>query len=223
MTIVLVLATTLLISHKSNANEIYITQSGDNLALEVTQTAEDQYVSLSSSGANNDITIRQGMHDDGTIDLDETGGHEAYWTVNGDGNTVYSYQTDTNRGGGGGSPHHIANIIDGDGNFVKHTQMGKAGHDGFVEIDGDNNFVDLYQRGNGGQKWADIVLTGDGHTVDVDQRGSNSASAAIDLTNSGGAYTLDLDQNVTTSSDSFSITGTCATLGGCSVTVNRNN
>jgi hypothetical protein len=221
MTIVLVLAATL--STSSNANEIYITQSGDNLDLEVTQTAEDQYVSLSSSGPNNDITIRQGMHDDGTIDLDETGGHEAYWTVSGDGNTVYSYQTDTNRSGGGGSPHHLANIIDGDGNFVKHTQMGKAGHDGFVEIDGDDNFVDLYQRGNGGQKWADIVLTGDGHSVDVNQRGSNSASAAIDLTNSGGAYTLDLDQNVTTSSDSYSITGTCATFGGCSVTVNRNN
>jgi len=221
-TIVLALAAILLTFSNASANEIYITQAGDNLDLEVTQTAEDQYVSLSSTGPNNDITIRQGMHDDGTIDSDETGGHEAYWTVNGDGNTVYSYQTDTNRGGGG-SPHHIANIIDGDGNFVKHTQMGKAGHDGFVEIDGDNNFVDLYQRGNGGQKWADVYLTGDDHVVDVDQRGSQSASAAIDLTNSGGAYSLDLSQNVTTSSDSFSITGTCATLGGCSVTVNRNN
>jgi len=220
---VLALAAILLTFSNANANEIYITQAGDNIDLEVTQTAEDQYVSLSSTGPNNDITIRQGMHDDGTIDSDETGGHEAYWTVNGDGNTVYSYQTDTNRGGGGGSPHHIANIIDGDGNFVKHTQMGKAGHDGFVEIDGDNNFVDLYQRGNGGQKWADVYLTGDDHVVDVDQRGSQSASAAIDLTNSGGAYSLDLSQNVTTSSDSFSITGTCATLGGCSVTVNRNN
>ena len=95
--------------------------------------------------------------------------------------------------------------------------------DVIVEIDGDDNFVDLYQRGNGGQKWADIVLTGDGHTVDVDQRGSQSANATVDLTNSGGAYTLDLDQNVTTSADSYSITGICSTFGGCSVTVNRNN
>jgi hypothetical protein len=220
---VLVLAATLLISNRGNANEIYITQSGDNLDLEVTQKSADQYVSLSSTGANNDITIRQGIHDDDTYDGDETGGHEAYWTVTGGSNTVSSYQTDTNRGGGGGAPHHLANIVDGDNNVVEHTQMGKAGHDGFVEIDGDDNTVDLYQRGNGGQKWADIVLTGDGHSVDVNQRGSNSASAAIDLTNSGGAYTFDLDQNVTTSADSFSITGTCATFGGCSVTVNRNN
>ena len=223
MTTFLVLVTTTLISFKSNANEIYVTQSGDNLDLEIQQRSEDNYVSLNSTGPNNDITIRQGMHDDGTIDADETGGHEAYWTVNGSGNTVYSYQTDTNRGGGGGAPHHLANIIDGDGNFVKHTQMGKAGHDGFVEIDGDDNFVDLYQRGNGGAKWADIVLTGDGHTVDVDQRGTNSASAAIDLTNSGGAYNYTLTQNVTTSADSVSITGYCTNANGCSIIVNRNN
>ena len=219
----LALAAILLTSFKSNANEIYITQSGDNLNLEVQQRSADNYVSLNSTGGSNNITIRQGMHDDGTIDLNETGGHEAYWTVTGGSNTVSSYQTDENRGGGGGAPHHLANIVNGDNNVVKHTQMGKAGHDGFVEIDGDDNTVDLYQRGNGGQKWADIVLTGDGHTVDVNQLGSNSASAAIDLTNSGGAYTLNLDQNVTTSADSYSITGICATFGGCSVTINRNN
>jgi len=211
------------VSNKSNANEIYITQSGDSLNLEVQQRSEDNYVSLNSTGSSNDITIRQGMHADGTIDLDETGGHEAYWTVTGGSNTVASYQTDTNRGGGGGAPHHIANIVNGDNNVVEHTQMGKAGHDGFVEIQGDDNTVDLYQRGNGGQKWADIVLTGDGHTVDVDQRGSNAANATIDLTNSGGAYNFTLTQNVTTSADSYSVTGYCTNSSGCSLSVNRNN
>ena len=223
MTTCLVLATTLLISSNVNANEIYITQSGDNLNLEIQQRSEDNYVNLNSTGPDNNITIRQGMHVDGSIDTDETGGHEAYWTVTGNSNTVGSYQTDTNRGGGGGNPHHLANIVNGDDNTVEHIQMGKAGHDGFIEIQGDSNTVDLYQRGNGGVKWADIVLTGDGHTVDVDQRGSNNANAAIDLTNSGGAYNFSLSQNVTTSADSYSITGICATLGGCSVTVNRNN
>ena len=214
---------TILLTQAAFANEIYITQSGDNLNLEIQQRSEDNYISLNSTGPNNNITIRQGIHDDNTYDGDETGGHEAYWTVTGDGNTVASYQTDTNRDGGGGSPHHLANIVNGDSNTVEHIQMGKAGHDGFIEIQGDSNTVDLYQRGNGGQKWADIVLTGDGHSVDVNQRGSNSASAAIDLTNSGGAYNFTLTQNVTTSADSFSITGSCATAGGCSVIVNRNN
>ena len=214
---------TILLTQAAFANEIYITQSGDNLNLEIQQRSEDNYISLNSTGPNNNITIRQGIHDDNTYDGDETGGHEAYWTVTGDGNTVASYQTDTDRDGGGGSPHHLANIVNGDSNTVEHIQMGKAGHDGFIEIQGDSNTVDLYQRGNGGQKWADIVLTGDGHSVDVNQRGSNSASAAIDLTNSGGAYNYTLTQNVTTSADSFSITGYCANANGCTVIVNRNN
>ena len=224
MDIVLALAALIiLLSHNGvNANEIYITQTGDNLDLEVQQRSEDNYVSLNSTGGSNNITVRQGMHEDGTIDIDEEGGHEAYWTITGDGNTVGSAQTDTNRSSGGAA-HHLANIVNGDNNVVYHTQMGKQGHDGFVEIQGDGNTVNLYQRGNGGQKWADIVLTGDGHSVDVMQRGTEYASATVDLTNSGGAYDFELTQNVTTSSDSFSITGTCATLGGCSVTVNRNN
>ena len=211
-----------MISGNVNANEIYITQSGNNLNLEIQQRSEDNYVSLNSNGGSNNITIRQGMHVDGTIDIDEEGGHEAYWTITGDGNTVGSAQTDTNRSSGGAA-HHLANIVNGDNNVVNHTQMGRQGHDGFVEIQGDDNEVNLYQRGNGGQKWADVVLTGDGHSVDIMQRGTEYAEAEVDLTNSGGAYNFELTQNVTTSSDSYSITGICATFGGCSVSVNRNN
>ena len=204
------------------SNEIYITQTGNDLNLEIQQRSKDNYVSLNSTGDNNDITVRQGMHDDGTIDIDETGGHEAYWTITGSNNDLGSYQTDTNRSSGGAA-HHLANIVNGDGNTVEHIQMGKQGHDGFVEIDGDDNTVDLYQRSNGGQKWADVVLTGDGHSVDVMQRGTEYASAAIDLTNGGGSYDLTLTQNVSTTSGFYSITGTCYTTTGCAVTVNGNN
>ena len=214
---------TLSITQKGDTNLVEGNVNGNNNTGDLRQTSDDNFQRVSVVGANNDLKVYQGTHNDGTVDLDETGSHEAYWTVYGDNNDLGSYQTDTNRAGGGGSPHHLANVIEGDFNTVEHTQMGKAGHDGFVEITGDDNTVDLYQRGNGGQKWADIVLTGDDHTVDVDQRGSNGASAAIDLTNSGGAYNFTLTQNVTTSADSFSITGSCATAGGCSVTVNRNN
>ena len=226
MRTVIVLALAVLIastSSKSSANEIYITQSGDDFVLDAQQRSKDNYASINATGYNNNIAMYQGMHDDGTIDSDETGGHEAYWVVSGANNTLEGYQTDTNRGGGGGDSHHYANYITGDNNNVDHVQMGKAGHDGFIEIDGDDNTVDLYQRGNGGQKWADVVLTGDGHAVDIDQRGSNSANATVDLTNSGGAYNFTLTQNVTTSADTYSITGSCATTTGCNITVNRNN
>lgn len=218
-------ALTVLLSIKttiSNANEIYITQAGNNLDLEVQQRSEDNYVSLNSTGASNNITIRQGMHEDGTIDIDEEGGHEAYWTITGDENTVGSAQTDTNRSSGG-APHHLANIVNGDNNVVYHTQMGRQGHDGFVEIDGDGNEVNLYQRGNGGQKWADVVLTGDGHSVDIMQRGTQYAEAEVDLTNSGGAYNFELTQNVSTTSGTYSVTGYCTNAAGCSLSIDGNN
>ena len=218
------MAAIVLVSSKAASNEIYITQSGNNLDLEVQQRSEDNYVSLNSNGGSNNITIRQGMHDDGTIDLDEVGGHEAYWTITGSNNDLGSYQTDTNRGGGGGAAHHLANIVNGDGNSVSHTQMGKAGHDGFIEIQGDNNDVELYQRGNGGQQWADIVLTGDDHTVDANQRGTMAHSFEVDLTNSGGAYSVTSNQttNNTTTSKSYSLTGICTNTAGCSVSVSQN-
>ena len=207
----------------TNANEIFISQIGDNLSLEMTQRSADNYAQLYSTGDYNNIVVRQGVHSDDSYDGDETGGHEAYWTVNGDFNIVGSYQTDENRGGGGGDHHHLANIIEGDNNIAYHTQRGKAGHTGFIEIQGSDNTVDLTQRGNNGQKWADVYLTGDDHVVDISQTGSQTGSVAVDLTNGGAAYNFTLTQDVTTSADSFSITGTCATLGGCNVTVNRNN
>jgi len=226
MGIGLVLAVTvLLISAKpTNANELYVTQSGSKLVLDVRQRSVDNYISLSSTGANNDITIYQGIHDDETYDNDEIGGHEAYWTITGGSNTVASYQTDENRGGGGGAPHHLANIVNGGNNSVEHTQRGKAGHDGFIEIQGDDNNVTLEQRGNGGQQWADIVLTGDGHTVNASQRGTMGHSFEIDLTNSGGAYSVTSNQTTdnTATSKTYSLTGICTNTAGCAITVSQN-
>ena len=124
----------LLLPNVTSSNEIYINQAGDDLILEVQQRSKDNYASINATGDNNNITVYQGMHDDGTIDSDETGGHEAYWVISGANNTLEGYQTDTNRSGGGGDSHHYANYITGDGNSVNHIQMGKAGHDGFIEI-----------------------------------------------------------------------------------------
>lgn len=228
-------------TNSNQYNQIQLYQAGDNHYAYIEAFAgnsnsidvymgngqDDNYVYvLTGNGSDsNNIKVWQGKHLTGTLDIDETGGHEAYWTVNGDNNTLASSQTDTNRGGGGNNsgPHHLANIITGDYNDVDHRQLGKSGHDGFIEITGDNNDVTLYQRGNGGVKWADIVLDGDGHTVDVNQRGSNSATAAIDLTYGTGAYTLNLSQNVTSASGSYSITGVCYNTAGCAITVNGDN
>ena len=66
--------------------------------------------------------------------------------------------------------------------------MAQVIHEGYIEINGDGNDVELTQRGNTDTQFADIVLD-DGHDVNVFQRYGEIAN--IDLTNAGGAYTLD--------------------------------
>ena len=214
---------TLSITQKGDTNLIEGNVNGNNNTGDLRQTSDDNFQRVSVVGKNNDVKVYQGTHDDGTIDIDEVGGHEAYWTVYGDDNDLGSYQTDTNRSNGG-TYHHLSNIIEGDSNTVDHKQMGKAGHTGFVEITGDSNSVDLYQRGNGGQHWTDVVLNGDDHTVDASQRGTMSHSFEVDLTNGGGAYSVNSIQttNNTTTSKSYSLTGICTNGNGCSVTVTQN-
>ena len=177
---------------------------------------DNNYAYVIVNGNSNNVKAWQGKHEDGHIDTDETGDNEVYWIVNGDSNSLASYQTDDNGNGG----QHIANYITGDSNTVKHTQRGSGDHDGFIAIDGDSNDVELSQRGNGGDdQFADIEIDGDGHTVDVFQRYADH-TANIDITNGGGAYTLDLEQ--TASSDkTYSLTGICTNASGCSVSVNQ--
>ena len=183
----------------------------------------DNFVRLSGFGTNNTGLVFQGMHHDGSIDVDETGDHEAYWTVTGDYNEFSSFQTDTNRSSGNGDSHHLANIIDGDYNDVWHRQRGKAGHDGFIEVTGNYNDVILDQKGSGGKKWADIVLDGNGHSVDINQKGTKGANATVDLTFGTGAYNFNLNQDVGTSAVTYTLTGICNNGGGCSVTVDQSN
>lgn len=182
------------------------------------------FIRSSTTGRYNYVGTFQGFHYDGFgfySDNDETGGHEAYVSVNGDFNNYMSTQTDTNRAGGGGSPHHLSNVIEGDFNNVQHTQMGKAGHDGFIEVQGDSNSVELYQRGNQGQHFADIVVD-DYNNVSVTQRGTGSHSAAVDLSSSNGpAYNFSLTQD-SANNQSYTMTGICNNPNGCSVSVVQN-
>jgi hypothetical protein len=206
---------TITIYQKGDNNEAYAEADGDNNNLDSYQESDNNFSRVVVSGNNNAIKAWQGKHEDGTVDNDETGDNDVYWIVSGNNNTLESYQTDDNGNGG----QHIANYITGDNNDVKHTQRGAGDHQGFIEINGDNNDVTLSQRGNTDDQFADIKLD-DGHTVDVFQRyGSHTTN--IDLTNAGGAYTLDLDQTGTTNK-TYNLTGSCTNANGCGITIVQN-
>ena len=131
--------------------------------------------------ATTTVKVWQGKHDDGTTDTDETGGHYAYWEVHGDSNNLASYQTDTNRSGGGGRYHYLDNyeVPTMLWNIYKWVKQDTTGIWTYTDIQilwTFNNVVMVVE------KTATLELNGNGHTVDVWQKGSNPATATIDLT-----------------------------------------
>lgn len=167
-------------------------------------------------GNNNTIDARQGQKIDGSFDGNDSGNFEQYVTVIGDDNNIITSQVNS---GGTGSGHHMAHIIDGNRNSLSHLQYADGKKNGFIEITGDDNDVELEQR-NDATHFADIVLTGDDHTVYGEQRGGmyGAHSITMDLTNAGGAYNISTIQN-SANAQTYSITGSCANVNGCAVSV----
>ena len=212
-------------------NVLSITQDGDYMTFEghlvgsnnsLTSfqggSADGSFIRVSTVGSNNTGDLRQGKRLDGNVDNNDSGNHEQYITVVGDGNTVNTSQVNSN---GANSDHHMAHIITGDSNTLSHEQFANNKKQGYIEITGDSNTVSLQQR-NGANHFADIVLTGDDHTVTGTQWGQGGAhNFTVDLTNSGGAYSMSTTQSSNTA-QTYSLTGSCTTVGGCAVTVTQN-
>ena len=69
-------------------------------------------------------------------------------------------------------------------------------------------------------KFADITLNGNAHDVTILQKGTGAHNATIDLTYGSASSTVDLTQQGD-SNQSYSLTQTCYTAGGCSVSVTQ--
>jgi hypothetical protein len=208
-----------------------MTQQGDDMVVEGYIYGDDNTITTYQGGSadnsfmrgtvvgnNNTIDARQGKKIDGSVDGNDSGNFEQYLTVLGDDNNVVTSQVNS---GGTGSGHHMAHIIDGDSNSLSHLQYADGKKNGFIEITGDNNTVTLEQR-NDATHFTDIVLTGNDHTVYGEQRGGmyGSHNITMDLTNNGGGYNISTTQN-SANAQTYSLTGSCVTLGGCAVTVTQ--
>jgi len=87
--------------------------------------------------------------------------------------------------------------------------------------------VNLYSNSNDvfAQQWANgnktltLTTNNDSNIVDIEQKGSGAHSATVVL-NGSYSTTLDLLQQGTTA-QGYSLTQTCATLGGCSISVTQ--
>ena len=130
-----------------------------------------------------------------------------------------------------GSHGYIEATIIGDSNDVDILQKGRA-VDGtgnkaaIVTITGDSNTVDIRQHGLG-DKFVDLEITGDDHTASIFQNGAGNHSARVALDGTQ-PWNFDLTQKGATSqtyslphsmSDGSSVSGTCAAVGGCNLTI----
>ena len=197
-------------------NIIAEVQNGDSNTIDVQTYQSNNIVRVYVNGDSNNSKVWQGKHENGDIDNDETGDNDAYWYITVNSNNTASYQTDDNSNGG----QYTWNDIDGSSNNVKITQRGASDHYSWLDVNGSNNDIMVAQRGNSNKQTSSITVD-DGHEINLLQRYGDHTSS-INLTNSGGGYSLDVDQIDSTSNRTYSLTGYCVTTTGCNVTVTQN-
>jgi len=202
---------TLTLSSASRANEIYITQAGDNLALTVDQKGEKNLVSGISTldapidGANNTVTLNQGNEGFNVVGLD----------ISGNNNNIEVNQERTNNGGydtDSYGEHYAIVEIGGDGNSVEITQRNNwyssAGHYGYVRFLGDDNTANVLQTGTGDSGGHEgVIYTHDiesNNTVDLLQNSDTADHRAyVSMYNDGN--NIDIDQTGITQNNAYVI------------------
>ena len=129
-----------------------------------------------------------------------------------------------------GSAMHYADItMDGTSNTLDILQTGTGPKTAFIGIDGDSNTAEIIQK-DSGSHYLQLDLIGDSHDATIVQEGSGNHEATVELTNGGGAWTFELNQQGSTSkeyslphsmSDGSTTSGTCYVSAGCSLTVTQ--
>ena len=232
-----------------NGNQIYITQSGDNLDLDIVQYDKGNLVagttSTSSSlvagdisGDNNTVSITQGNSAGSFSD-----NNVLLFDLNGDSNTVTVRQGDNVDDAGG---HRTKLKVTGNYNTLGILQendggIGSNGHFMDVDITGNSNTAYVDQKNDGdkmtfldvngsnnnidilqqgtGQHFLDVTL-GSNQTVDITQDGSGNHKGTVNM----GGYTSGLNLSQSGSTDqNYYLYQNCTNLNGCgTTTVNQN-
>ena len=194
--------------------------SGNNSTVSIKQGdsgSSRNLIEMSIVGNSNSVAVSQARHTGtGAVDGNESGGHILSASVDGGSNTVVLRQGND---GGSSSGHYLQFNVVGIGNNQSVVQSGNGAKTAFIGIGGSSTTGTLVQSGTGGH-FVDLTLAGNGHQTNISQGGAAGHRATISLTNAGGASNLTLVQSGSTA-QVYSIQQSCATLAGCSVTVNQ--
>ena len=175
-------------------NYLYIEQVGGNYnTVNITQSGTKNTMDLGINGNSN------------TINATQTGVNYLNALVQGNTNSVTSLQTNTS-----GTHYQETKIMTGNNNTINVTQKDNGNS---LMI----NTISAVQEG-AGNHYLENKLTGNGNSVLANQSGATANKANIDLTNAGGAASVDLQQ---TGGKSFTIIQSCTNPAGCSTVIRQ--
>mgnify|MGYP003323730491 FL=1 len=196
-------------------NHVHVEQvgnGGDNVDLTINQIGYDNTINFSFGHINNTFNFLQ-EGDGNSISWVSYWGSGKSWggDVDGVGNNEEVAQYD-----GATYGRHIW----GDNNDVDVYQHGE--HTFNLDIHADDTDVDLWQEGTGSH-YAHTYFygTADGSEVDVKQKDSANHNAQIRLQGTQPTILNLLQQGST--NQSYTITNTCYTAGGCTVNLTQGN
>ena len=216
------------ISTSSNANEITITQIGDNLDMDITQSGGNNIVKkldYTSEFYGDDMTVLfHQEHSDGT-----SNNVIEYWHIDGNNNSVEVRQGSDNLGGNGVrsdsteySGHYARVDIHGNDNSIRIGQRNpdNSPHTAVANIwFVDDSSIEITQ-GSSGSNTAYATIQNEGSSISILQDGDGQHSAYID-TYGTGPSDIDLTQGGSTS-QFYSLSQYCTNANGCAVTVTQN-
>ena len=217
------------IKNKSQTtNQIYLTQSGDGLDLDIVQDGDNNLIigpDLTNAGSiqgdNNEITLTQtndgnvlGIDVNGNtnnVDIVQNTNQNAIVDITGNSNTLDLEQIHLNNSGS----HYSKVTVNGNSNSLTIDQKETGDKILFLDVDSSNN-VQVDQKGTG-DHYLNIILT-DSHTVDVTQDGTGDHDAHINLSGNNTSITLTQDS---ATDQNYYLEQNCSSAS-CSATVTQN-
>jgi hypothetical protein len=172
----------------STGNQIYITQSGDNLDLDITQYDNDQLIAGTGSTAGN-LTDANITGDDNTVAITQgnnagsfSDNNATLLGVNGDNNSINIRQGDNVDDAGG---HRTKLNVTGNYNTVGILQendggIGSNGHFMDVDVNGNSNTAYVDQKSDG-DKMTFLDVNGSSNNIDILQQGSGEHFVDVTL------------------------------------------
>jgi len=188
---------------------------GNNNSLVIRQSGNDNLALVKVSGNNNAVQIPQGYYHNwangAEYPASGSANDIALVSVLGNNNSVFMPQQ--------GYRNLATSTTNGNGNNSTIVQYGND-NKAYNIINGDGNSLGSWQQGNG--NLSTISMTGNGNQANTTQWGNNNSST-ITLVNAGGPSSVNVTQtnNGTGAGNLLSIQQQCATLNGCSVTINQ--